>query len=75
MLKQLKIFAMAVVLLIFFVPRGVSAEEIIIFHTNDTHCRISESDDGGKSIGLAQMTAAVKTVKKFGSVCRSYEKL
>ena len=64
MLKQLKIFTMAVVLLIFFIPRVVSAEEVIIFHTNDTHCRISESDDGGKSIGLAEMAAAVKTVKK-----------
>ncbi len=60
----MKKFLMAVILLIFFVPRGVSAEEIIIFHTNDTHSRILNSDDGGKSIGLAEMAAAVKTVKK-----------
>ena len=59
----MKKFLMAALLLIFFVPRGVSAEEIIIFHTNDTHCRISESDDGGKSIGLAKMAAAVKVTK------------
>ena len=56
-------FLLAALLLIFFIPRAVSAEEVIIFHTNDMHCRISESDDGGKSIGLAEMVAAVKAVK------------
>ncbi|MBQ7705662.1 MAG: bifunctional metallophosphatase/5'-nucleotidase [Selenomonadaceae bacterium] len=60
----MKKFLMAVILLIFFVPRGVSAEEIIIFHTNDSHSRILNSDDSGASIGLAEMAAAVKTVKK-----------
>ena len=54
---------MAALLLIFFIPNIAAAEEIIIFHTNDTHCRISESDDGGKSIGLAEMAAAVKATK------------
>ena len=40
-----------------------AAAELIIFHTNDMHSRIQDTDDGGKSIGLAEMAAAVKTVK------------
>ena len=38
--------------------------ELIIFHTNDMHCRIINTDDDGKSIGLAEISAAVKAVKK-----------
>ena len=38
--------------------------ELIIFHTNDMHCRIVNTDDDGKSIGLAEMAAAVKAAKK-----------
>ena len=55
---------MAALLLIFFIPNLASAEEIIIFHTNDMHSRILNSDDNGKSIGLAEMAAAVRTIKK-----------
>lgn len=40
-----------------------AAAELIIFHTNDMHARIQSTDDGGKSIGLAEMSAAVKEVK------------
>ena len=54
---------MAALLLIFFIPRVVSAEEIIIFHTNDSHSRILNSDEKGKAVGLAEMAAAVKTTK------------
>ena len=68
MFSRIKIFVMTVTLLIFFVPRGVNAEEIIIFHTNDMHSRIINTDDGGKSIGLAEMAAAVKTVKKQNKI-------
>ena len=64
LLRQIKILAFSAILLIFFIPRGVNAEEIIIFHTNDMHGRIVNSDDSNKSIGLAEMAAAVKTVKK-----------
>lgn len=60
----MKRFFMAALLLIFFLPNLASAEEIIIFHTNDMHSRILNSDDSGKSIGLAEMAAAVRTVKK-----------
>lgn len=38
--------------------------ELIIFHTNDMHCRIVNTDDDGKSMGLAEMAAAVKAAKK-----------
>ena len=61
-------FLMAALLLIFFIPQIASAEKIIIFHTNDMHSRILNSDDGGKSIGLAEMAAAVKTVKKQNKI-------
>ena len=40
-----------------------AAAELIIFHTNDMHSRIQDTDDGGQSIGLAALAAAVKTVK------------
>lgn len=40
-----------------------AAAELVIFHTNDMHARVQTSDDDGKSIGLAEMAAAVKAVK------------
>ena len=40
-----------------------AAAELIIFHTNDMHSRVQKTDDNGKSIGLAEMTAAVKASK------------
>lgn len=40
-----------------------AAAELIIFHTNDMHSRIQDTDDSNKSIGLAEMAAAVKAVK------------
>lgn len=40
-----------------------AAAELVIFHTNDMHARVQASDDGGQSIGLAEMAAAVKAVK------------
>ena len=40
-----------------------AAAELIIFHTNDMHSRIQLGEDNGHIIGLAEMTAAVKTVK------------
>ena len=41
-----------------------AAAEVVIFHTNDMHSRIQDTDDGKHSIGLAEMAAAVKTAKK-----------
>ena len=63
-----KKFSMLIIALIFLLPNLASAEEIIIFHTNDMHCRILNTDDGGKSIGLAEMATAVKTVKKQNKI-------
>ncbi|MBQ6297691.1 MAG: bifunctional metallophosphatase/5'-nucleotidase [Selenomonadaceae bacterium] len=40
-----------------------AAAELVIFHTNDMHSRIQDTDDSGHSLGLAEMAAAVKTVK------------
>ena len=51
-------------LTVFVVPNFCLAQELIIFHTNDMHCRIVKGDDDGRSIGLAEITGAVKTVKK-----------
>ena len=44
-----------------------AAAEVVIFHTNDMHSRIQDTDDGKHSIGLAEMAAAVKTAKKSNS--------
>lgn len=41
----------------------VDAAEIVILHTNDIHARVLNTDNGGKSMGLAEMTAAIKTLK------------
>ena len=39
------------------------AQHITVFHTNDIHARMTKGDDFGKSIGLAEMAAAVKAAK------------
>ena len=41
----------------------VEAAELVILHTNDIHARVLNTDDGGKSMGLAEMVAAIKTLK------------
>ena len=40
-----------------------AAAELVIYHTNDMHSRIQDTDDRGESIGLAEISAAVKTTK------------
>ncbi len=57
-----KFFGVLIALLILNVSICAAAE-LIIFHTNDMHARVQTSDDSGKSIGLAEMAAAVKAVK------------
>ena len=59
-----KIFVSIFALIIFLAPVFCSAEEVIIFHTNDMHSRILKTDDDGRSIGFAEITGAVKAVKK-----------
>lgn len=58
-----KNFSLLIISLIFLFPQFASAEEVIIFHTNDMHSRILNTDDKGKSIGLAEMSAVVKFTK------------
>lgn len=41
----------------------VSAAELVIIHTNDFHGRVLNTDNRGKSMGLAEMVAAIKTLK------------
>ena len=57
-----KFFGVLVALLIFN-SAICAAAELVIFHTNDMHSRIQTADDGGNSIGLAEMAATVKTAK------------
>ena len=57
-----KFFGLLIAVLILNVSICAAAE-LVIFHTNDMHSRVQNSDDGGKSIGLAEMAAAVKVVK------------
>ena len=40
-----------------------AAAQLVIYHTNDMHCRVQNGDDDGNSIGLAEMAAAVKATK------------
>ena len=58
-----KKFFVALIALMMFNMTICAAAELIIFHTNDMHSRIQDTDDGGHSIGLAEISAAVKKVK------------
>ena len=40
-----------------------SSAQLVIFHTNDMHARVSQLDDDGRSIGLAEISAAVNVSK------------
>ena len=60
---MLKRFLGVLVALLIFNSAICAAAEIVIFHTNDMHARVQSSDDNGKSIGLAEMAAAVKSAK------------
>ena len=57
-----KFFSVLIALLIFN-SAICAAAELVIFHTNDMHSRIQDTDDRGNSIGLAEMAAAVKSAK------------
>ena len=37
--------------------------ELVIFHTSDLHARVSSRDDNGQSIGLAEISAAIKATE------------
>ncbi len=68
-MKQLKFLLITLIILV--LPKIGSAadgtDKLIIFHTNDMHARVMAEDDGGQSIGLAEMAAAVKAVKSNSS--------
>ncbi len=57
-----KFFGVLIALMIFN-SAICAAAELVIFHTNDMHSRIQDTDDRSASAGLAEMAAAVKTVK------------
>ena len=59
-----KFFGALIVTLMIFGSTICAAAQLVIFHTNDMHSRMQSTDDDGKSIGLAQISAAVKTAKK-----------
>ena len=40
------------------------AATLTIYHTNDMHSRISSDDEGGESIGLAEISAVVRNAKQ-----------
>ena len=60
---MVKKFLGVLIALLMFNASICAAAQLIIFHTNDMHARVQNSDDNGQSIGLAEMSAAVKTVK------------
>lgn len=57
-----KFFGVLIALMIFN-SAICAAAELVIFHTNDMHSRIQDTDDSGNSIGLAEISAAVKSAK------------
>lgn len=59
-----KIFGVLIIVGTFIFSASIcAAAELVIFHTNDMHARIQDTDDNGKSIGLAELAAAVKSFK------------
>ena len=59
-----KIFGALLAVTIFVFGSTIcAAADVVIFHTNDMHARILTTDDGGKSIGLAEISAAVRVTK------------
>ena len=58
-----KFFGVLLALMIFNVSICAAAE-LVIFHTNDMHSRVQDTDDNKHSIGLAEMAAAVKKSKE-----------
>ena len=68
MRRTLKVVMSTFMLIAFMILPKVEAAmndttEIVIFHTNDMHARVSNVDDNGQSIGLAEISAAVKAAK------------
>ena len=57
-----KFFGVLIALMIFN-SAICAAAELVIFHTNDMHARVQDTDDKGASIGIAEMAAAVKAAK------------
>ena len=63
-MKCFKKFIGAIILAsIILFTASVEAAELVILHTNDFHGRILNTDDRGESMGLAEMVAAIKTLK------------
>ena len=63
-MSRLKNFIGVIILsAIFLFAAKVQAEELLIVHTNDFHGRILNTDEGGKSMGLAEMVAAIKKLR------------
>lgn len=54
--------SLVMLIMIIMLPKVEAAKgtaQLVIFHTNDMHARVSSSDDSGQSIGLAEISAAV----------------
>ncbi len=69
-MQKIRWILFAVVFTVFLLPAnclaaaGADDVEITILHTNDMHGRILPEDDGGRSIGLPEIAAAVKAVRQ-----------
>jgi len=58
-----KLFGVILLASILLFTATVQAAELLIIHTNDFHGRILNTDDRGKSMGLAEMVAAIKKLR------------
>ena len=61
--KMTLLVAMGVLLMMTVVEAADGSAELLIFHTNDMHSRVSSDDEDGQTIGLAEMNAVVKAAK------------
>ena len=64
---MIKKFLGVLIAVLFLNSAICAAAELVIFHTNDMHSRIQSTDDSGQSIGLAEITAAVRATKAKNS--------
>ena len=72
-MKRLLKGTLTLVMLLMFVllPKSEASNgtaELVIFHTNDMHARVSSKDDNGQSIGLAEISAAIMAVERKNPV-------
>ena len=61
--KTAALITMLIFVLTLKVNAAAGTGELVIYHTNDMHARVTPDDDNGMSVGLAELAAVVKKTK------------